>query len=606
MLAPAPAPSVLAPAAPARAAAAPAHAAAPASPAPASASPAAATPPETTAAGGAAGKALAFIEPKDSDAPSAEGRLDTGRLFFDLSAARSDAAVVPAPGGLWNRIKNRLSAGEAAPSWPGKAGDAVRVGGIKTELTRRIGGGASALWMGGQDRYSVKILPPRAMDASGFRDEARLLRAAARTDIPVARLLAVSLDGTVLVKEYIDGSDASDILARGAFSRPQAQGWAELAAKLIKNGATADLAGGNLVWQHWHTRWVIMNGNGLTDGSPREVLTRLLAPDVRARSGMNAAEFLAELRGRLGPDSTPWRKTLAALRSTPALAEPLAALEARDAALPPAPRVQFGPSSKNPGGLDDTVVTYAEAVRRLGWDPLRAKSATYLHGDDPGKLNTTVLSVESPDKTPLVVKKAEWRIIRNEVALRRLARRFFGLSFRVPASLAVNRGGDSFMVMQKVDAGGYYYETPLNPEQRVAAAILIHTFGVTDVNPGNVLSARDGGLPWLIDFEQALGRVEPVAGRVPDEGIALEMPWLTRRKVNRVEDFQPAVRAWRALFRSPEAQAAVAGDLRASGFSSEETVRLLAIFQANAADLDWTLQNDVDFVNQFAERVSRD
>ena len=36
--------------------------------------------------------------------------------------------------------------------------------------------------------------------------------------------------------------------------------------------------------------------------------------------------------------------------------------------------------------------------------------------------------------------------------------------------------------------------------------------------------------------------------------------------------------------------------------AAEETARLLAVFKANADDLDWTLQNDVDFVNQFAAR----
>lgn len=243
-----------------------------------------------------------------------------------------------------------------------------------------------------------------------------------------------------------------------------------------------------------------------------------------------------------------------------------------------------------------------EVSKRLGYDPLLAKTKVKLHGDDPGKLNTTILAVSQPGKTSVVVKIAQWDIIRNEVALRRLARRFFGRYFRTPASVAVNRGWESYMVMETLDASPSHYKDALDREQRVAAALFIRTFGVSDVNPGNVLAARDKGLPWLIDFEQALGRSSPVAGRLPDERIALEMPWMSRNERNRVEDYQPGIRAWRELLKKPETRAAILADLAASGFSPAEAAGLLARFDLNAADLDWALQNDADFVNQFVDR----
>jgi len=212
----------------------------------------------------------------------------------------------------------------------------------------------------------------------------------------------------------------------------------------------------------------------------------------------------------------------------------------------------------------------------------------------------TLASILAP--APVVVKIAEWYIIRNEVALRRLVRRFFGHHLRTPASAAVNRGYDSYLVMEKINASPSHYADAFTLEQRVAAALFIRTFGVSDVNPGNVLVAHDKGLPWLIDFEQALGRSAPVAGRIPDERIALEMPWMSRFLRNRVEDYQPGVRAWRAFLKKPKVRAAILGDLTASGFTPADAAALLARFDLNAADLDWTLQNDADFVNQFVDR----
>lgn len=525
--------------------------------------------------------------------------VDAGQAAFAEGAALFDQAKPS----LWNSLRERLPFGERVPSWPGKAGDIVRIDGRKLILDKPAGdGGTSKVWRSRDGNFAIKLLHPGAMALPGVREEAATLRALANSDLPVAKLVAESRDGKVLVKEFIDGTTARDLLERGAFSRSQAEGWPELAAKLLSAGVTADLARGNLVWQHWRTRWVIVDAGSLAPGAAKAVLDQLLAPELLSRAGLDGAAFLSGLRARLGPDSAAWARTLAELKTMRTAAQPLAELARRDAARPAAPRLVFGPAPKGPAGLDDTVVSAREAVRRAGYDALNAKTKYKLHGDDPGKLNTTILAVEAPGKTPYVVKIAQWDIIRNEVALRRLARRFFGRYFRTPASVAVKNGYESYMVMEKLDASPSHYKNPLNKEQRVAAALFIRTFGVSDVNPGNVLAGHDGGLPWLIDFEQAFGRAAPVAGRVPDERIALEMPWLSRGERNAVEDYQPGVRAWREILGKPETRAAIIGDLTASGFTPAEAAGLFARFELNAADLDWTLQNDADFVNQFVDR----
>ncbi len=543
--------------------------------------------------------AIPAASARDEGTP--EAGVDAGRLLFDQSSARP-AEPAPASGGLWSKVRSLLPL-ETVPAWPGKAGDAVRVGRIKAVLGKVAGhGGTSTVWQSRDENYAIKILHPETLSLPDVRREAETLRAIGKSDLPVAKLLAESRDGRVLVKEFIKGETAQAILDRGAFTRLPMQGWPELAAKLIKAGVSADLARGNLVWQHWEGRWVIVDGGGLTDARPRAVLEQMMDPDLLSRAGVDPVEFLSGLRARLGPDSAPWAKTLEDLRGLKAGTPALAELARRDAAAPAGPVLVFGPAPKGPAGLDDTIVSAGQAAKRLGYDPLLAQTRTKLHGDDPGKLNTVVLAVEQPGKTPLVVKIAEWKIIRNEVALRRLARRFFGRYVRVPASLAVKRGSDSYLVMEQVRGSPNYYKDSFNGEQRVAMALFAHTFGISDMNLGNVFTAGGKDLPWLIDFELALGRSRPIAGRFPDERITYEMPWMSRFSHNRVEDYQPGVRAWRALLAKPETRAAILNDLTVSGFTQTEAAELLARFDLNAADLDWTLQNDADFVNQFVDR----
>ncbi|MCM2305299.1 MAG: hypothetical protein NDJ72_11385, partial [Elusimicrobia bacterium] len=330
-LAPAPAPVFLQPsAAPAAAvpvqAAVAVQAAAPALPAlPVSA---------VTPAGPAA---LAEAPRAAASAPDSRGEeagLAEGAALFDQAKPS-----------FWSALRDKIPFGERFPAWPGKAGDVLRVGRLKTTLGSVAGeGGTSKVWKTADGNYAVKLLHPGARGLPGVKDEAAILRALEKTDLPVAKLRAESPDSSVLVKEYIEGATAHELLERGALSRSQSLGWPELAAKLISAGVTADLARGNLVWQHWRTRWVIVDAGSLSDGGPRAVLDQMMAPELLSRAGIDGADFLAGLRARLGPDSAKWSEVLAGLRGSKAAAAPLAALAARDAARPAAPRLVFGPA----------------------------------------------------------------------------------------------------------------------------------------------------------------------------------------------------------------------------------------------------------------------
>ncbi|MDE2491647.1 MAG: hypothetical protein KGM24_12440, partial [Elusimicrobia bacterium] len=506
---------------------------------------------------------------------------DAGRALFD-------------GGGLWSRLRSRLPFGESAPAWPGRAGQRVRVGSYRLTLDRPLGEEDGARrWSAVERDYEVEIAPP------GRRAPSAGIAALEGAGVPHERLLALSADGRVAVKERVDGWPAPQLLKSG-LSRSQNEGWAELGARLIRAGVSADLSPENLIWQHWRSRWVLRDVRGAAPTGPADVLAGLLTPAAE-KAGVEPADFLAGLRGRLGPDSEEWRRTLAALRGSPRLAPDLAALEERDRALPGAPRVVFGPAPGTPA-FPDRAGRPAEAAKVLGYDPLTAEPRQNLHLDDPGKLNTLIVAVEPPGRTPAVVKTAEWDIVRNELAVRRVARRFFGRYFDVPSALGVERGRDSYLVMELKPGSRSWSRSPLTRDQRAALGILARAFGLGDMNRGNLLH-RDGARPVLLDFEQAFGRAAPVASRLPDERIAEEMPWTSLGETNRIEDYQPAIRAWRRLLDEPGTKAALLSDFEAAGFDAAHAARLLDRVERNTADLDWTLQNDVDFVNQFANRA---
>ncbi|MDE2291294.1 MAG: hypothetical protein KGL53_04360, partial [Elusimicrobia bacterium] len=302
----------------------------------------------------------------------------------------------------------------------------------------------------------------------------------------------------------------------------------------------------------------------------------------------------------LGPESDAWRRVVGEAAARPELRQALDELARRDAArAPPAPLV-FA-AGRADAVFDDELVSPRDLVKRLGYDPLAVKEGSALHADDPGKLNTTVRQLRPKGRAPVVFKGAAADIIRNELFVRKAARAFFGRYFETPGALAVLDGFDSYMVMEEAPGTKSWTRPTLSREQRAALALLVHTFGLGDMNPGNVLYAK-GGEVWLIDFEQALSRRRPNHNRLPDGRILQEMPWVDAEEPPPVEDFLPAVKEWRAFFLAPATQREVERMLASSGFSADETARAMAVFRANAADLEGTIQADVDFADGLRRR----
>lgn len=238
-----------------------------------------------------------------------ESASEEGRSLFD------DAAPAP-EGNLWARVRSWLPIGDHIPSWPGRPGEKVRLKGRTLRLDRPLaGGGGSRVWRTNDRDSVVKILHPEFRSLPHYADEAALLRSIKDADIPHSRLLAASPDGSVMVKEFIEGAGAAELLGRG-FTELQKEGWAELASKLVRAGVTADLAPGNLVWERRKTRWTIVDAGGIAPGGPSEILDQLMTRSAEI-AGVEPAAFLSVMRSRLGPDSPQWAQILEYLRVQP-------------------------------------------------------------------------------------------------------------------------------------------------------------------------------------------------------------------------------------------------------------------------------------------------
>lgn len=535
--------------------------------------------------------------------PAEGASLDAASLS---ASARFDGAA-PRSGGLLGALKRMVPWTDIVPSYPGRKGEAVRLGGKRFSLDHVIGeGGGSKVWgvPGGRD-YAVKILHPELARLPHYGEELSILKAIANNKyIPHARLVAASADGLVLVKERHDGDTAAQLVAKGGFQRWQKDGWAGLAESLIRAGATGDLIASNLQYAHHRSRWLLLDAGGVKDGTPADVLSQLLAPGLVKGAGLDPVAVLSALRGRLGPDSELWARTAATSRAVPFLADALRRLEAADAARPAPPALRFGPGPARASPFDDSVRTRAEVVKRLGHDPWSSRHmGRHIH--DKNKLNTELWTVSEPGKPALFLKKADWWMIQRELAVRRIVSRFFGEYFDVPHAFAVREGHDSWLVMERAEGSSGYGRSPMTLAQRMALGVLANAFGFYDLNTGNILYGRKGSRPVLLDFEQALGRKGPVPGRLPDEGILLEMPWMDGWNLNHAGDYHAAARQWRALFADPSTAARIRSDLLAAGYAPAEADAVLATVAANTAELDATLQVDVEFANKFAaQRVS--
>ncbi|HEX4046701.1 MAG TPA: hypothetical protein VH309_02650, partial [Elusimicrobiota bacterium] len=226
--------------------------------------------------------------PRDAASRGAdEPSVAQGRALFDAAAPAKDDGS-----GFWAALKGWAGLGDRLPSWPGAAGEKIRLGGRTFTLGRALAAGAdSREWRTERGDDVVKLLRPDPAAAARDRAAAETLRALKGSDIPHAGLIAASADGRALVEEFIEGPGASELLAKG-FETRHRLGWAELGARLIRAGVAADLSPGNLVWQHWRTRWTILDASAVEKAAPEKVLSQLLTPAAR-RAGVDGAEFHA-------------------------------------------------------------------------------------------------------------------------------------------------------------------------------------------------------------------------------------------------------------------------------------------------------------------------
>lgn len=550
--------------------------------------------PSGPAAGGLGSAGLA---PGESGAAADGAALAAGRLDGSaLSGAERFDGAAPRRG-LLAAIKDALPWGERVPSYPGTAGERVRMGRRDMVLHDVLSRGPGfAVWgvPFGRD-FAVKISRPSSEPRPAYAAERELLlRIKDNPDIRHARLLESTPDGRVMIKERYEGETAAALLGRGRFATHEVSYWADFAAGLLRAGVTADLSPSNILRTRANSKFVLLEAAGVRPAPARETLAALLDPALLAKAGVEPAAMLAMLRGRLGPGSALWRQVAGEAAALPALAPALARLAAADAGRPAPPDYVFGPAHTRAPPLNDEVVTAKEAVKRLGFDPWLSKHrSSFVH--DKNKLNTELFTVKEPGKPELFLKRADWWMIQRELAVRRIISRFFGRWFEVPHALAVNMGRDSYLIMEKA-SGSAYGQAGLSVEQRVAFAVLANTLGLYDVNEGNVLYPLSRGKKVvLLDFEQAFGRKGPVPGRAT---FISELPWLDHRRRMDAEDYHAGAAAWRAFFARPGTVEALRADLAAAGYEPQEAAALIAVVAANTGELHATLQDEVEYGNR--------
>lgn len=499
-------------------------------------------------------------------------------------------------------LKHRFQGEDQLPGWPPKEGAKVKLSGRTWTIRKELAeGGGSKVFDTDNPMHVVKVVHPEFKGLPHYSEEREALQALARTKVAHSGLVAASADGMVLVKEKIDGESREQLQARKHWTGDHQLGYGLLASQLIAAGYTADLIPSNLIWERWRSRWTLIDAGGARPGRPSEVLRQLFTGPLS--EGMDKTAVLRGLRGHLGPESAAWARTVEDGRADAALAPAFAALSAFDAKLALPAAIEF--QSEAPKGiLDDSKVSAKEARKRLGYAPWDVEDRQQLKFDD-AKLNTDVVRLHPKDKAPVVLKKSNWGVIRNELFVRKVVHRWFARYFETPAALAVEDGYDSWMVMESASGAPSYFGTKANLEQRVALALLVHSFALSDMNEGNVLYPQVGR-PVLIDFEQALGTRDPNTSRVPDERIALEMPWMSRAEPNVPEKYYPAASAWRALLARPGTQAELREMLLESGFKASEAEQVMASVRYNVSQLEAVILADAQFVNRFVRTPKKE
>ena len=523
-----------------------------------------------------------------------------GRALFDGAAPASrngvlDSVLAPARA-LWGGVRSFLRGADQVPAFPTRPDQKVRVAGktytLGPVLASEPGWNLHTLAGLGRSEEAVLVFAPQAREA--FAAEKAALESLARTDIPHPQMRAAGDGVLVVVQKNLDGWDTAKVLKEG-IRKTQVNGLADLAARLVRLSVTADLRPDSLIWEHWRGHWALRHGTGFRAGTAWDTLSQLWAWDGGVQ---DRASFMSALRGRLGPDSEAWARVISEAPGHPELKAALDVMARRDAARAPPAALRFERAPAH-GVFSDEVVSPGTLAKRLGYDPAAVRSRTALHADDPGKLNTQVALLAPEGKRRAVFKGADLHIIRNELFVRKVLKAYFSAYFETPGALAVLNGMDSYMLMEEAPGSKSWSGPRLTREQRAALGVLVHTFGLGDMNPGNLLF---GEKVWLIDFEQALSPRSASSNRIPDERILQEMPWVDAKEPPPMEDFLPAVRQWRSFFGQAATQEAVGRMLADSGFSPEETARALAVFRANVSRLEWTLQADVDFADGLRRR----
>lgn len=541
--------------------------------------------PETGSGGESAG-------PAPSEADGADGT-----LFFDGARRIGRSLLSPLRGAI-HRLRRGWRGEDKIPGFPGEVGQTLRIEGkpYALEAAREAPEGQSLFVDRRASHEPTLIRFYSAEQAGRYELQRAALLELAKTDIPHYPLVASNDAGRVLVQRSFEEASSFALKAGRDMSYSQWTALPDLLYRLVGLGKTVDLSPENLAWSHWRGHWAIKDAESFEDGTAWDALGQWLLGGRAASFGADPVELLAAVRGRFGPDAAAWKRIVAEAAGIPEAKRLLDALGRRDAARPPPPALEFRASRAPNDWLADRLIDEREMGKRFGFYPLKAKGSN-LHFDK-GKLNTSIAKVGS-EESPWARKISSPEIIRNELFMRKVVHRWFGAYFDAPWSVARFNGFDSYMMMEFVEGSHYGGGRRMDDARRAALGVLVNAFGLTDMNLGNIMSARGKDKPVLLDFEQALSERGPVTNRIPDQGLLSELPWVDSGGRIEPEVFHGAIAGWRALFAKPETRAELKTMLLESGFEQAQAESLLARFARNTDRLSYTLQADAEFANYF-------
>ncbi len=265
----------------------------------------------------------------------AGGDVESGRLRFDGSVQTRDPATA-----------------DVVPAWPGKTGDVVRVAGVGYVLGEKLGEGTGAkvYRVAGQPELAIKLVNPGLKSAAAYGYEPEDAALLEKASVSQSRVLARSEDGLVLVKEYVAGPTAKQLLDGAGLDEAQASALGRFAAPLVKAGLSADLKPANLVWGAAEKRWTLIDSGGVRKDSAADILGYFFIEDWRDKP-VAGAPFLSAVRSALGAGSAEWRKLAADGPGDPLLEDAFTALSAADAARP-SDHIPYPPRSGDVARID--------------------------------------------------------------------------------------------------------------------------------------------------------------------------------------------------------------------------------------------------------------